>query len=99
MRHRVAGIAIMREAPYERRAAREAIALRPPEYARPLARGAHVIDAQIERRDAKLRVGLGSNGKPLFARLNGKLMAMGYDQADEQIFGSCSPAPRSRLPP
>lgn len=46
------------------------------------------------RHAVSIRVGLGTNGKPMFARLNGKLMKMGYDQADAQIFGTSTPAPR-----
>jgi hypothetical protein len=53
------------------------------------------------RHAVSVRQGLGrmdkTKGKwiPLFARLNGKLMKVGYDQADQQIFGSAMPAPRN----
>lgn len=39
-----------------------------------------------------IRVGLNSH-----KRLNGKLMKLGYDQADATIFGSSMPAPRTTL--
>lgn len=49
---------------------------------------------EATRHAVSVRQGLGSGGKPLYARLNGKLMQLGYDQADRQIFGSTVPAPR-----
>ena len=60
--------------------------------------------AQTATRHAvTVRVGLGSKDKktgevkPLFKRLNGKCMKLGYDEADAEIFGSCMPAPREML--
>jgi len=59
--------------------------------------------AQTATRHAvTVRQGLGGTDKtgkpkPLFVRLNGKCMKVGYDQADSEVFGSCMPAPRQVL--
>ena len=57
---------------------------------------------EATRHAVSVRVGLGhtdKNGcfKPLFARLNAKLMKVGYDQTDEQVFGTTMPAPRTLM--
>lgn len=49
-----------------------------------------------------IRQGLGASDKagvhqPLFKRLNGKLMAAGFDMADANIFGAAMPTPRKIL--
>ena len=58
---------------------------------------------EATRHAVSVRVGLGhmdkksGEFKPLFTRLNGKLMKMGYDQADAQVFGTTMPAPRTLM--
>lgn len=59
--------------------------------------------AQTATRHAvSLRTGLGTTDKsgtfhPLLKRLNGRLMKVGYDTADEQVFQSSMPAPRKMI--
>ena len=48
---------------------------------------------EATRHAVSIKTGLGSANAPLFKRLNGKLMQLGYDAADAAIFGSCQPAP------
>jgi hypothetical protein len=58
---------------------------------------------EATRHAVSVRVGLGHTDKksgefkPLFTRLNGKLMKMGYDQADAQVFATTMPAPRTLM--
>ena len=57
---------------------------------------------QATRHAISVRQGLGHTGKdgvhlPLFKRLNGKLMKLGYDQADAEIFSSSMPVPRTLI--
>jgi hypothetical protein len=49
---------------------------------------------QATRAAMVARQGLGTKEKPLYTRLNGKLMTLGFDTADAAIFSGCVPAPR-----
>ena len=54
---------------------------------------------EATRHAVSIKTGLGGvsnktmQHEPLYKRLNGKLMKMGYEAADQAIFGTCMPAP------
>lgn len=48
---------------------------------------------EATRHAVSIKTGLGTSEAPMYKRLNGRLMRMGYEAADKAIFGSASPAP------